>query len=500
MRAGRKVVVTIVTDGLPSGPRYLFVEALKRLGRDLPVQIVIRLATDDARVASFYESVDAEVELPLDILDDLRGEAQEIYAKNPWLSYNTTLHTVREAGIFAKVFDLLDERALTPMEASLCTQLLLRRDGCPPYSWDVETFLEEVERDASTAEHVFDGRLARFVAPIDMDALRRFVHPRRYAGAARALRAVGLGGVVDWYLDSGEREGRPSEPGWGESGEVLDASPDPLPLGGTPADSSAAELRVPGCPLEYYSLTHGRWIPCAVTQLDAPTGAVIIDLKPGVWISREQQATCVRPLPGMSPQAFPRGPAPAATAPGTAAAAVPAATHPEGGRPAFCVRQPVEYYSQTHSAWIPCEVVQICSLSGSVIVSVKPGSWITPEQQPGLLRSRCCGSPLGPSEPRANPEAGSPELPTDGALHALPAAATERPALQVGDAVEYWSTTHGVWISTSVVSVREGDCSIMVEAKAGFWLTAQQQAACIRPLAVRGQVQEVRSGAANPQT
>merc|ERR1712025_1396566 len=57
----------------------------------------------------------------------------EIYSQgNGWLTYSPLLHRIREGGTFVKLFDLLDERQLTPTEVSLFTQLLLRREGDAP--------------------------------------------------------------------------------------------------------------------------------------------------------------------------------------------------------------------------------------------------------------------------------------------------------------------------------------------------------------------------------
>jgi len=50
-------------------------------------------------------------------------------------------------------------------------------------------------------------------------------------------------------------------------------------------NSSSMEAKTAvGQTVEYYSRTHGRWVPAQVTSADADTGAVQINLKPGVWI------------------------------------------------------------------------------------------------------------------------------------------------------------------------------------------------------------------------
>ena len=46
----------------------------------------------------YWNQVDSQVELSLDVLDDFVGEAIEIYQFNPWLTYGLPLHRAREFG------------------------------------------------------------------------------------------------------------------------------------------------------------------------------------------------------------------------------------------------------------------------------------------------------------------------------------------------------------------------------------------------------------------
>lgn len=45
--------------------------------------------------------------------------------------------------------------------------------------------------------------------------------------------------------------------------------------------------------VEYYSVTHGEWLPATIVDVDT-TGRVMIDLRPGVWLSAELQASKIR--------------------------------------------------------------------------------------------------------------------------------------------------------------------------------------------------------------
>merc|ERR1711972_1018527 len=94
------------------------VDQLRSLGSVLPLQLVIRLCTDDKSTIDFYNTIDQELEFPLDIIDDIVSEAQEVAYENQnnWFGYTSLLHRVREAGTLCKVLDSIDERSLTPSE------------------------------------------------------------------------------------------------------------------------------------------------------------------------------------------------------------------------------------------------------------------------------------------------------------------------------------------------------------------------------------------------
>lgn len=108
--AGQKACVMIATDGESSDGDIA--QALRPL-KDLPAWVVIRLCTDEDKIVNYWNNVDNELELDMDVLDDLCGEAKEVTEHNPWLTYGEPMHRLREFGIPNKEIDLLDETAMT---------------------------------------------------------------------------------------------------------------------------------------------------------------------------------------------------------------------------------------------------------------------------------------------------------------------------------------------------------------------------------------------------
>jgi hypothetical protein len=124
-------VVVIATDGLPTNElgestelvKQEFLQALRSL-QQLPCWVVIRLCTNDTKVVDYYNQLDSKLEVSLDVLDDIFGEAREIHRINKWLTYGLPLHRCREMGYHHRTFDLLDERLLTKDELLEYLQLL----------------------------------------------------------------------------------------------------------------------------------------------------------------------------------------------------------------------------------------------------------------------------------------------------------------------------------------------------------------------------------------
>ena len=97
----------------------------------------------------FYNDLDAQLELPLEVLDDFQVEAKEVHEHNPWLNYALPLHRLREFGYRERIFDMMDERPFTHEELrEYCNLLLVNgspSDELPDPCVDWKEFSREVK-------------------------------------------------------------------------------------------------------------------------------------------------------------------------------------------------------------------------------------------------------------------------------------------------------------------------------------------------------------------
>lgn len=153
-RTGQRVAVILATDGLPTDSQgyggdeitNAFLNSLRAL-EGLPIWLVIRLCTDETEVTDFYNKLDGMLELSLEVLDDFLGESQEVQRCNPWLNYALPIHRCRELGYHDRLFDLIDERALTKKELRDFCALLFGTDysDIPDPLVDWKAFLSYVQ-------------------------------------------------------------------------------------------------------------------------------------------------------------------------------------------------------------------------------------------------------------------------------------------------------------------------------------------------------------------
>jgi len=121
-----KIVLVLATDGKPTDEYGFISPSVDRAFEDAlrhlqsKAWIVVRLCTDDASILEYYQKLDEQLELSLEVLDDYVDEAKEVNQHNPWLTYSLGLHRCREMGMSChptfRFLDWLDERPLARNE------------------------------------------------------------------------------------------------------------------------------------------------------------------------------------------------------------------------------------------------------------------------------------------------------------------------------------------------------------------------------------------------
>ena len=145
---GQKAVIVIATDGESSDGDLI--TAMKPL-QHLPVWVVIRLCTDEDAVVNYWNDIDGQLELDIDVLDDFCAEATEVHENNKWLTYGLPLQRLREFGTTLKEIDLLDESRLTSEQIRSMVSIILggNKDSYPHPEVDMDGFEKAVQEKLS---------------------------------------------------------------------------------------------------------------------------------------------------------------------------------------------------------------------------------------------------------------------------------------------------------------------------------------------------------------
>jgi len=190
-RDGTKVVIVLATDGIPTDSngrsndsvKREFVQTLRSL-EGLPVWVVVRLCTDEDAVVDFWNNLDSELELSLEVLDDFMAEAQEIHEHNKWLNYGLPLHRMREMGFHHRLFDLLDERKLAKDELIEFFRILFgadAMDGVPEPDIDWHGFLERITELLDKEQRQWNPMTRRMEPWVDVRRLKREYAPSMFS-------------------------------------------------------------------------------------------------------------------------------------------------------------------------------------------------------------------------------------------------------------------------------------------------------------------------------
>jgi hypothetical protein len=181
-KQGQKATIVIATDGMPTDDfggttpeaSREFVQTLRSL-QNFPVWIVIRLCTDEDETRNFYNSLDEELELPLEVLDDHVAESKEVARFNNWLNYAQPLHRTRELGFQHRLFDLLDERPLNKDEVKEFLELLFGQglfETADPHN-DWKNFIKTVQRVVKNQPQQWNPRSQKMEPWVDIKKLEK---------------------------------------------------------------------------------------------------------------------------------------------------------------------------------------------------------------------------------------------------------------------------------------------------------------------------------------
>lgn len=174
--SGQRAVMVIASDGAATDGDVA--RALQPL-RDLPVWLVVRLCTDVDAVVQYWNNIDEDLELDMDVLDDFEAEALEVKGPNPFLVYGLPLQRLREWGTQEKIFDLIDEKALAPSELRRLCVLILGPVAAdlPPPDLDYNAFQAALKPILARQTEVWDPTRKRNKPWLSVKKLRR-----RFAG------------------------------------------------------------------------------------------------------------------------------------------------------------------------------------------------------------------------------------------------------------------------------------------------------------------------------
>jgi hypothetical protein len=152
---GQQCVITIYSDGRAQDGDISNV--LKKL-ISLPVWVVIRLCTSEDDITDYWSNIDNNIELSMDVLDDLTGEALEVNRCNPWLTYGEPLHRLRESGCHIREFDKLDEGRLAPSELHSAIPIVIggKKDDFVHPDLDLAGFKTSVQAAMNKVGDIWD--------------------------------------------------------------------------------------------------------------------------------------------------------------------------------------------------------------------------------------------------------------------------------------------------------------------------------------------------------
>jgi hypothetical protein len=156
---------------------------------DWPVQIVLRLSTDEERVVRVYQNLTAhnqQLHDHLQVLDDYVSECSQVQIQNPWLHYGYPLHLCREEGIRINILEALSRRPLLATEMYDVVRLIFGEFVDPIAQYhsqqrDCTEFRKKVERWNKQAGVLWNPIKKKFVPWMDLKKIDK-IYPLNKPG------------------------------------------------------------------------------------------------------------------------------------------------------------------------------------------------------------------------------------------------------------------------------------------------------------------------------
>lgn len=187
--SNRRLVICVCTDSIPTdangieNPEMIqdFILTLQQF-TEWPVQVVIRLLTDEERVVHFYQHLSTTTNTRLQVLDDYVSECRQVQEHNPWLHYGYPLHLCREQGIHMDVLETLSKRALTATELIEISRIIFAGQFQPQDQLPFVHFRKQIEEWNKEAGVLWNPMKKRFVPWVDLKKLDK-CYKKHYQGA-----------------------------------------------------------------------------------------------------------------------------------------------------------------------------------------------------------------------------------------------------------------------------------------------------------------------------
>jgi len=165
----KKRSIIIWTDGESSDGDVSII--LKKLCKIPNLSITVRLCTDQRNIIDYYNDLDNDREIKLDVIDDLIGESEEVHDKNPWLVYFELLHLFRDRDGVHKICDKLDEAKFSISDIHTFCVNVLGIENLPD-SDNFEEFIKHLEDYLRDEPDVYCNYTKRYKPLLDVRKIR----------------------------------------------------------------------------------------------------------------------------------------------------------------------------------------------------------------------------------------------------------------------------------------------------------------------------------------